>query len=327
MRIFSSKRSTLMFTCPKCHNNTMVDVDRDVYDVHDIDYHDVFVCGECGEERYGEVQHDGTVKFVSMNTIEESMYVRSSDKSISKSDLEARITEKVKEVMIQKGFDESGSASWEEYSRVDIYPFDEDRIKIEVGAELSYSSISELAKELDPIVEELDKYAYFDVEDAGILVAVVDKNSIEASETVESAYGGFEPDYGDEPNYLDDIEEELELYIKTKVNVNENGDAEFIGDQNWAQSDDGWWESEEYPGVELIADEDLQDLALESLWTYLPDDPGDYSITCYMTVPFVISNIRSEGRVGDMETITDEADAHIDPMKDVEIEGFQFRKA
>lgn len=326
MRIFSNKRSTLMFTCPKCHNDTMVDVDRDVYNVHDIDYHDVFVCGECGEERYGEVQHDGRVKFVSMYTVEESMYVEASNDTISKSELESELRNKIKEVMIQKGFEESGPDSWDEYSRVDIYPFDEDRIKIEVGAELSYDSIVELARELDPIVEKLDKYAYFDVEDSGILVSVVDKDSIKASETVESAYGGFEPDYGDEPNYLDDVEEELEVYIKTKVRVKDD-DFEFIGDQQWAESDDGVWESEEYPGVELIADEDLVEQAYYALWTYLPDDPGDYSITCYMTIPFVISNIRYEGRVGDMETITDEAEVHIDSMKDVEIEGFQFRKA
>lgn len=326
MRIFSNKRSTLMFTCPKCHNDTMVDVDRDVYNVHDIDYHDVFVCGECGEERYGEVQYDGQVKFVSMHTVEESMYVEASNDTISKSKLESELQAKLKEVMIANGFEESGSAGWDEYSRVDIYPFDEDRVKIEVGAELSYDSIVKLARELDPIVEKLDKYAYFDVEDSGILVAVVDKNSIEASETIESAYGGLEPDYGDEPNYLDDEEEELEVYIKTKVRV-EDDDFEFIGDQQWAESDDGAWESEEYPGVELIADADLIEQAYYALWPYLPDDPGDYSITCYMTIPFVISNIRYEGRVGDMETITDEAEVHIDSTKDVEIEGFQFRKA
>lgn len=50
--------------CPNCANKTLYDVDADIYDLNDIDYHDVFVCDECGSEFLAEPQSDGEIKFV-----------------------------------------------------------------------------------------------------------------------------------------------------------------------------------------------------------------------------------------------------------------------
>lgn len=54
----------LTFTCPNCHNNTLMDAEREVTRVFDIGYHDIFVCEECVSEFWGEPQYDNSVKFV-----------------------------------------------------------------------------------------------------------------------------------------------------------------------------------------------------------------------------------------------------------------------
>lgn len=74
MRIIrASKGGNLMFTCPECGNKTACCVDHDVHIPADVDYHDKFVCEECGAELYSEPQHNGEIKFkVGMENIESS---------------------------------------------------------------------------------------------------------------------------------------------------------------------------------------------------------------------------------------------------------------
>lgn len=50
------------FTCPKCHNKTLVPVEKP--GIVGIDYHDLCICEECGAELLAEPQFDFTVKFV-----------------------------------------------------------------------------------------------------------------------------------------------------------------------------------------------------------------------------------------------------------------------
>lgn len=56
-------RQNRSFTCPSCHNKTLYCIDHDVYRLADIDYHDKFVCDECGGCFESEVQHNGDIKF------------------------------------------------------------------------------------------------------------------------------------------------------------------------------------------------------------------------------------------------------------------------
>lgn len=49
------------FMCPKCHNKTVYDADRDVYSLRDIWRGDLFVCDECGSEFEGSLSFDNTV--------------------------------------------------------------------------------------------------------------------------------------------------------------------------------------------------------------------------------------------------------------------------
>lgn len=52
------------FMCPACHSPSLADIDRDIYINLDVDYHDRFVCEECGAEYLAEPRYDGTVKFI-----------------------------------------------------------------------------------------------------------------------------------------------------------------------------------------------------------------------------------------------------------------------
>jgi hypothetical protein len=58
----------------------------------------------------------------------------------------------------------------EEYSRVDITK-GKNGVKVEVGAEVGYDSLMDLAEKLDKVVSKYDKEAYFDAEAPGIITA------------------------------------------------------------------------------------------------------------------------------------------------------------
>ena len=47
------------FVCPKCHNKTVYDADRDVYRVADVEHGDTFICEECGSEFEGSLGYSG----------------------------------------------------------------------------------------------------------------------------------------------------------------------------------------------------------------------------------------------------------------------------
>lgn len=73
--ITSMKESTSMyFTCPSCENKTLVSVDTEVKIPSDVDYHDKFICDECGEEFLSEPQFNGKIKFVK-DKFEESSHI------------------------------------------------------------------------------------------------------------------------------------------------------------------------------------------------------------------------------------------------------------
>lgn len=57
-RVIASKRIQA-FKCPRCHNRSVHDVDRDVYHVLDVEPGDTFICDECGSEFTGSFGYHG----------------------------------------------------------------------------------------------------------------------------------------------------------------------------------------------------------------------------------------------------------------------------
>lgn len=74
--------SIVSFECPSCHNKTLYDIDSEPLKVSDVDYHDRFICDECGSEYLADPQYNGTIKFLAL---EESRGTPSSFKSVDPS--------------------------------------------------------------------------------------------------------------------------------------------------------------------------------------------------------------------------------------------------
>lgn len=78
-----------------------------------------------------------------------------------------------------KGGFPKGDDEWKEYTRVEIgdYADDPSLIEVQVRSEflVDFSSAIEISNKLDRVVEKYDPDSYFDVLDAGILVAYLDK--------------------------------------------------------------------------------------------------------------------------------------------------------
>ena len=86
--------------------------------------------------------------------------------------LEQELTKELIAYMKSEGFD---AREAKEYSRVTIDDSKDDYYDIEIGAELSYDGLVQLADKLDKVVEKYDKDAYFEPVTSGILGATVRK--------------------------------------------------------------------------------------------------------------------------------------------------------
>lgn len=80
-----------------------------------------------------------------------------------------QLEEAVFSYMQDEGFEDP-----KEWSVVEVNDTDDGRVKAEVRAEISYDGMWKLKSILDPIVQQYDSYAYFDMEDSGIMNAYID---------------------------------------------------------------------------------------------------------------------------------------------------------
>lgn len=90
-------------------------------------------------------------------------------------EIERNIRSKVDEFMTDIFGDDPDYTS--DYSAVDVEEISDDRIRVEVRAELTYNSLEELASKLNEVVEYYDSYAYFEPVEPGIIEAYIDVDS------------------------------------------------------------------------------------------------------------------------------------------------------
>lgn len=93
-------------------------------------------------------------------------------KKVDLNKLETEIKDKVKEVMTSPEFGYDLEYV-EDYSTVEVKRVD-DRVKVEIRAEVTFEGLMELGQACNPIVEKYDKDAYFDPERPGITNAYLD---------------------------------------------------------------------------------------------------------------------------------------------------------
>lgn len=203
-----------------------------------------------------------------------------------------------------------------DYSRVDIrFDDDENRIEVEVGAEVSYDGLMQIAQELDPIIESYDHDAYFDAEDAGLLVAVIPYESLRKHTDVNSAVDVPEPSL-DPPEYDDPEEGEETVEVECDINqleikVDEDGSWEYQRDDfldEMLTSEDEVT-SEDYDVY--IRDrngliEDFDSIVEPNI----PGVPGTYLISCYVKMVYDVTGVEIvseyQGKDEDGDPIIDE---------------------
>lgn len=251
-----------------------------------------------------------------------STNVNSSEK-VSPIDELNEVTDQLRDDLIQKLVDVMSGTTFGfsrneaiDYSRVDIrFDDDENRIEVEVGAEVSYDGLMRIAQELDPIIQSYDQDAYFDAEDAGLLVAVIPYESLRKHMNVNSAVDVPEPSL-DPPEYDDPEEGEETVEVECDINqleitVDEDGSWEYQRDDFLDEilTSEDELTSEEYDVY--IQDrngliEDFDSIVEPSI----PGVPGTYLISCHVKMVYDVTGVEIvreyQGKDEDGDPIIDE---------------------
>lgn len=201
------------------------------------------------------------------------------------------------------------------------YQPEQDRIKCEVRAELTFDSLMELAEELNPIVEKYNEWAYFDAVTSGIIESYIPLNDVYSStstdkKAVTAAYS--EPE---------DIVREYEIVFDTTATVTE--DSFEIDD---TEEFNEIYDDEYNILVESDSDsivENLQDL----IEMNMPDEPGKYRISGIAHMKYFIDNLYreyegpsdSDDALGSTWLNSEDADINYDPRSSY-VEAFQVEK-
>ena len=213
------------------------------------------------------------------------------------------VTDQLRDDLIQKLVDVMSSPNFGfsrneaiDYSRVDIrFDDDENRIEVEVGAEVDYDGLMQIAQELDLIIQSYDEAAYFDAEDAGLLIAFIPYDSLRKHMKVNSAAGIPEPSL-DPPEYDDpeEVDEDVTVEFdmdRVRIDVDKSGSWEYVDDSflDDVLTDDTLY-SEEYDVKVRDRNGLLEDL--DDILKYdIPVEAGEYRISCHITLVYHITGI------------------------------------
>ena len=191
------------------------------------------------------------------------------------------------------GFDEDEA---KDYAFVDTAYDADNYVRVEVRAEVSYNSLMKIAAELDSIIQQYDSEAYFDPEEPGILVALVDLKSAKHKK-VNSAYmpePPIDPPEDDSWTEVDGWIEDVDLDVDAIIEVLDDGSWIYEDETYpWAvskDSHDGDHYSYEYyvhigdPGTIV---EDFDDV----IEKYIPSEEGRYHLKCNATLKYVIEGV------------------------------------
>ena len=233
------------------------------------------------------------------------------------------VTDQLRDDLIQKLIDVMSGTTFGftrneaiDYSRVDIrFDDDENRIEVEVGAEVSYDGLMHIAQELDPIIQSYDQDAYFDAEDAGLLIAVIPYESLRKHTDVNSAVDVPEPSF-DPPEYDDPDEGEEKVEVECDINqleitVDEDGSWEyhrddFLDEMLTAEDEITSEEYDVYIRDRNGLIEDFDSIVEPNI----PGVPGTYLISCYVKMVYDVTGVEIvreyQGKDEDGDPIIDE---------------------
>ena len=101
----------------------------------------------------------------------------------SLSTLKSKLTDKINKILQtpEYGFEPNEISK---YTVIEIKPLNDTETKVEIRAELSYEALNGLIEELNPIVQQYDKEAYFDIEEPGIASAIINNTIKKVTESM-----------------------------------------------------------------------------------------------------------------------------------------------
>lgn len=265
----------------------------------------------------------------------------SADRKIRPIDELDDVTDQLRDDLIQKLMDVMSGPNFGftrtdvlDYSRVDIrFDDDENGIEVEVGAEVDYDGLMQIAQDLDPIIQSYDKAAYFDAEDAGLLIAFIPYKSLRNHMKVNSASDIPEPSL-DPPEYDDpeEVDEDVTVEFdmdRVRIDVDKSGSWEYMDDSflDAVMTDDAFY-SEEYDVKVRDRNGLLEDL--DDILKYdIPVEAGEYRISCHVTLVYHITGIEKydeypDDNYGDsLEYSTENAEVKFD-FHDSYVEDFRI---
>lgn len=200
------------------------------------------------------------------------------------------------------GFSPSGSPKESKYDMnadevyfVEVEPeLEDNRIKVEVRAELSYEGMMQMSEILDKIVEKYDPDSYFDMVTSGIMEAYIYDNSIKG-ETImagphdswneqmlrEHDWNSINPDDDDDDDIALDLESTyIEYSFEMTIDVFEGGD--------WIESEGSESTFEDFEPDEngLITENQVENDSIDLINWNIPTNPGKYHVQGYIRLKY-----------------------------------------
>lgn len=211
------------------------------------------------------------------------------------------------------------------YFRMNMSYENDGRVRYELGCEVSFDGLMDICEELNKYVQKYDKESYFEPVEPGIAEAWLDiplSSGVASSMKIRkgkkypvlaaySSYdmlpgpGDFDPPEYPEPSLLDDVEEEFQIEVDTKIVVEADGNWDYLdqNDTDWAKdetSSDGCWYGNEYR-VKLADPVEVLEGLDDILTPYIPSKSGTYHIRCYVDFVYELTSIYDYGKFGEEE--------------------------
>lgn len=223
-------------------------------------------------------------------------------------ELRSEVYTKLLEVMQTPEFGFSKDEA-KEYCNVDCQISD-GYVIVQVGAEVSYEGMEEIAEALNPIIQSVDPDAYFDMEDPGLMSAWIRYDEVIDSSTNING-GTYEPSIDateyDEPNMLDNYQEELDFIVDVDIKVVDESYWDYtLGSYDWSRdgNNNEWYGSEYH--VRLDDSSGIEEKVRDMIGNNVPKTPGIYHLHCYANLVYDVSDIADYGS----EIDTDSAIVH-----------------
>lgn len=310
----------LSFTCPVCQNKTVYSTEQDVHHVYEVDYHEHFICDECGTEFLSEPQYDGTIKFVQCTDEDQDDVTAANYGGAFDIDPEMYFT---RDDIVDFGeyvCEHLNEIFNDTYDLADVNMIDPSHLSVAViqnsdEAEFSTTVKIDMRKIKKPH-DLKDKYSGNVVFDLRQQIEAY-KNEVNASQEIHAGMYDDPPEYDDSDILPIEVDNEtIQLDLDATIEVDDTGmwdyeDKEYTWARN-PKSSDGSWDAYIDAGERVDLDDvvSIVEKVDELIIDKVPAQPGRYRITGEVELVYAISGI--EKKITDVYDAPNESGTEVD---------------